>query len=72
MNKLINNGFSQLFVLICMSFLALSLPLATNLVKQSQDDRSQATDTSTSKLSFKLAFKGVKPSYNCINSLNKV
>ncbi len=64
MNKSVKNGFSQIFVLLGMFLLALSLPLATNLVKQSQDDRSRASETaSTSKVSFKIAFKGVKPSY---------
>jgi len=72
MNKLIKNGFSQTLVLLLMFFLALSLPLATNLVKQSQDDRSRATDTSTSQVSFKIAFAGVKPSSTCLTSLNKV
>ncbi len=63
---------SQLSLLLLISFLALSLPLATNLVKQSQDDRSRATDTSTSKVSFKVAFKGVKPSSTCLTSLTKI
>ena len=72
MNKLVNQVSSQFSVLILMSFLAVSLPLATNLVKQSQDDRSRATETSTSKVSFKIAFKGVKPSSNCLVSLNNI
>ena len=60
-------------VLLGFFLLAFCLPLATNLVKQSQDDRSRASETaSTSKVSFKIAFKGVKPSYSCLSSLTKV
>ncbi|MCW1949621.1 MAG: hypothetical protein KIH89_004255, partial [Candidatus Shapirobacteria bacterium] len=58
-------------VLIGMGAVMLFLFWVINFISHPQDPRSQATDTSTSKLSFKLAFKGVKPSYNCINSLNK-
>ncbi len=72
MSKLVNQVSSQFSVLILMSFLALSLPLATNLVKQSQENRSRATDVSTSKVSFKIAFKGIKSSSSCLTSLNKV
>ncbi len=53
---------------------AISLPLATRLVSQPQDDRSQAAETitSSSQVSFKLAFKGVKSNYTCLSSLTKI
>lgn len=62
----------DVLVLIGMFLLALSLPLATNLVKQSQDDRSRASEASSSRISFKIAFVGLKPSSACLTSLNKV
>ena len=51
----------------------MSLPLATKLVLKIQDDRSKATEeTSDTKLSFKIAFRGVKPEYSCLSSLNNI
>ncbi len=72
MNRLIKNGFSQTFVLIGMFLVVLCLPLATNLVKQSQDDRSRAEESSSSQISFKISFTGVKPSSSCLSSLSQV
>jgi hypothetical protein len=73
MDKPIKQYRSQFSLLLLMSFLALSLPLATRLVQQNQDERSKAAETtSTSRVSFKIAFSGIKPSSNCLSSLNKV
>jgi len=59
--------------LILISLLALSLPLLTSLVNKRLDDRSKATEElSNSKVSFKIAFKGIKPNYSCLPSLNKI
>ena len=67
------NHSSRLPILIFMSFLALSLPVVTKLVLKIQDDRSKATEeTSDTKLSFKIAFRGVKPEYSCLSSLNNI
>lgn len=79
MNRIFQKGFSQIFTLILMSVFALSLPLATKLVQQVQDERSRAAESGyTSQSTFKIAFKGVKPSYinsngdsyNCFEELN--
>ena len=58
--------------LLLISLLALSLPLATNLVQRSSDDRSRATETDKSKINLKIAFKGVKPESTCSASLKTV
>jgi predicted esterase len=63
---------SNLKTLIFISLLALSLPLATNLVQRSSDDRSRATETDKSKINFKIAFKGLKPESSCSASLKTV
>ena len=60
------------FSLLILSFLALSLPLATNLVQRSSDDRSRATETDKTKINFKIAFKGLKPESSCSASLKTV
>ena len=60
------------FSLLILSFLALSLPLATNLVQRSSDDRSRATETDKTKINFKIAFKGLKPESSCSTSLKTV
>lgn len=67
-----NKLSSQFLILIFMSLLAVSLPLSTRLVQQSQDQRSHAAETSTSQISFKIAFKGIKPSANCLGLLKNV
>ena len=65
-----NHNFKTLLII---SFLALSLPLATMLVLKSSDDRSRATEeTDKSKINLKIAFKGVKPESTCANSLTSV
>ncbi len=63
---------SNLFTLISISFLALSLFLITNLVQRSSDDRSRASETDQSKINFKIAFKGLKPESACSTSLKTV
>ncbi len=71
---------SQFWVLFLMSFLAFFLPLSIKLINQHQDNRSQATEGSTSKISFKIAFIGIKPkytdtqhdNYNCLSSLKNI
>lgn len=73
MNLFQLKSHSQINTLVLMVFLALSLPLLNNLVSSNQDNRSKATEeASTSKVSFKIAFKGVKPSYSCISNLNNI
>ena len=62
----------QLFTLLVISFLALSLPLVTMLVLKSSDDRSSATETDRSKINLKIAFKGLKPESTCSASLKTV
>ena len=64
----------DILILLGMFLAAISLPLATRLVSQPQDDRSQAAEaiTSSSQVSFKLAFKGVKSNYTCLSSLTKI
>jgi len=66
------HSFSNFKTLLFISFLALSLPLATNLVLRSSDDRSSATETDKSKISLKIAFKGLKPESKCSTSLKTV
>ena len=63
---------SNLKTLLFISLLALSLPLATNLVQRSSDDRSRATETDKTKINFKIAFKGLKPESSCSASLKTV
>ena len=63
---------SNLKTLLLISLLALSLPLATNLVQRSSDDRSRATETDKTKINFKIAFKGLKPESSCSTSLKTV
>ena len=63
---------NNLLTLIFISLLALSLPLATNLVQRSSDDRSRATETDKTKINFKIAFKGLKPESSCSASLKTV
>ena len=63
---------SNLKTLFLISLLALSLPLATNLVQRSSDDRSRATETDKTKINFKIAFKGLKPESSCSTSLKTV
>jgi len=80
MNKSIQNGFSQIFVLVGMLLIAASLPLATKLAQQKQDERSHAAENYFSQSSFKVAFKGIKPSYldengnsyNCFDQLEDI
>lgn len=61
-----------------MSVFALSLPLATKLVQQVQDERSRAAEetkqNSDVQISFKFAFKGVKPpsEENCLDGLSDI
>lgn len=75
-NQLIKSnqlGFSQFILLLFISLLAISLPLTTKLVNQSQDSRSSATDDSlVTDFNFKIAFKGVKPEYSCLSSINSL
>jgi len=61
----------QLLTLLFISFLALSLPLATKLVSQSSDVASRAS-ASDIKINFKIAFKGLKPESTCSASLKTV
>ena len=68
---MLTNKKTSLLILFFISFLALSLPLVTKLVQQSQDDRSKAAESDT-KVNLKIAFKGVKPDYPCLSSLNKI
>ena len=67
------NNKSRLLVLVFISLLALSLPVLTSLVSKRLDDRSKATEeTSNSKISFKIAFSGIKPNYSCLSSLKTI
>ncbi len=55
--------------------LAISLPLITNLVQKSQDNRSSASEAGNIKISFKFSIEGVKPIENnslCLNNSNQV
>ena len=63
---------SNLFTLLFISLLAISLLLATKLVQKSQDDRSRASETSDTKINLRIAFKGVKPDSSCISTLQGV
>ncbi|NCB03134.1 MAG: hypothetical protein EOM67_13420 [Spirochaetia bacterium] len=63
---------SNLLTLFFISLLALSLPLATNLVSRSSDDRSRASESDQMKINFKIAFKGLKPESVCSTSLKTV
>jgi len=62
----------NLFIFLFISFLALSLPLATNLVLKSSDDRSKASEVEKNKINLKIAFKGLKPESTCSASLKTV
>lgn len=54
-------------------FAVLLIFLVTYLAQQNQDNRSKATETeSTMEVSFKVAFKGIKPNYSCLASLSRV
>ncbi len=57
-----NKGFSQIFTLLVIFLIAISLPIAISLVQQKQDERSSAAENGQRKISFKFAFRGVSPS----------
>ena len=79
MKSLILNTYHSFFLLSLLILLAVSLPLATKLVTQSQDTRSKASNEAlvTTNFNFKIAFKGIKPeyinndsqTYNCFSNL---
>ena len=60
------------FVLIGMFLLSLFLPLSFILVKDRQNGQVLADQSNISRISFKVAFEGVKSSSTCLTSLNKI
>lgn len=60
------NNILGLIILILVLVL---IPTTIQLVKQTQDNRSSATENYQTKLTFKISFKGIKPSSYCVNSL---
>ena len=65
--------FIQLRALFILIIIAISIFLISNLIQKKNDTRSSALEiASTSKISFKIAFYGVKPESACLSTLKKV
>jgi len=62
MNK--QKGISQIIVMVVMLVLAIALPITTNLVKKSQENRSKATDTTAGVNCAALTYSECTDEYN--------